>query len=61
MQKVYKTKKDWVRKGIPWKLCKKLKFDLYAYTGIRSREREAQNYLGLISKKIEFFRPEERT
>ena len=26
-QKEYKTMHDWVVKGIPWELCKKLKFD----------------------------------
>ena len=26
-QKEYKTKHDWVDKGISWELCKKLKFD----------------------------------
>ena len=27
VQKEYKTRHDWARKGIPWELCKKFEFD----------------------------------
>ena len=50
VQKEYKTRNHWVRKGIHWELCKKFKFDhtnkRYMHNTEAILEKKTQNSLG---------------